>query len=57
LNRLKGKGGDQKVYVLKEGFFGWQVCASATFTDYQARYGKDKALTEDWDKDAWEFYM
>ena len=57
LNRLKVKGGEQKVYVLKDGFFGWQVSILAEFTHCQARYGNDKALTEGWDKDFWEFYM
>ncbi|KAI4717377.1 hypothetical protein E4T48_06428 [Aureobasidium sp. EXF-10727] len=39
-----GEGKGQRVYVLEGGFVKWQEV-----------YGKDKQLTEDYQKDIWEF--
>jgi hypothetical protein len=56
LNRKKQE--KQDVYVLKDGFFGWQVHYPFFVpADGQARYGADKTLTEDWDKEVWEYYL
>ena len=38
-----GKAKEQKVYVLHEGFVGWQ-----------AKYGLDPLLTENYNKELWE---
>jgi rhodanese-related sulfurtransferase len=40
----EGDGGVQRVYVLRGGF-----------TEWQEKYGEDKALTEGYQKDIWEF--